>query len=248
MIGSSTAGRSIYPNMPSDQTFSELPLTILSRRCAEESDLFYRRQAFDSRYCYEIFRRAIRERDDAAWERVYIQYRPQLIRWVSRQPSFASSGEEIDYFINRALEKMWTAIPPEQFDKFSDLKSLLRYLQLCVSSVLLDHGRKQARRKLEQRIDLESAERQTHPQMIERLNLNGVISDDFWTWLEGRMKDEKERNVLYGSFVLDLKPREIFGHFGQHFTDVREVYRLKENLIARLRRDPELRAYIGMDA
>ncbi len=216
---------------------------IIARRCAEESDLFYQRLAFDPRFCYEIFRRAIFERDEASWERVFIQYRPQLIRWVSRHPAFASSGEDLDYFINRAFEKMWAAIQPDRFRKFPDLKSLLRYLQLCVQSVMLDHGRARAREKMEQRVDLELAEREKSMAQPTRPIIERVIEEDFWNWLAKRMNDEKERKVLYGSFVLDLKPREVYSHYDQHFSDVREVYRLKENILARLRRDPELTAY-----
>jgi DNA-directed RNA polymerase specialized sigma24 family protein len=234
--------------MPPNNGLSELPLLIIARRCAEESDHFYSQQSYDPLYCFEIFRRAILERDDTAWEQVYTQYRPQLIRWVSRHSSFAGSGEDIDYFINRALEKMWTAIPPVRFEKFADLKSLLRYLQLCTYSVLLDHSRLLARTKFHQQVDLEIAERQSLNQPPERPSVGHVAEQDFWVWLGARMKDEKEQKVLYGSFVLDLKPREIFDHYNQLFSNVNEVYRLKENILARLRRDTEITAYLQGDA
>jgi hypothetical protein len=117
-----------------------------------------------------------------------------------------------------------------------------------VNSVLLDHARAQTRLKLEQRVDLETAERQTLTQPSDRPNLGRVVEQEFWAWLQARMKDEKERKVLYGSFVLDLKPREIFGFYDQEFADVREVYRLKENILGRIRRDPEITAYLQGDA
>ncbi len=234
--------------MVSENPLDDLSLAVIARRCAEESDLFYSKRPYDPRYCYEIFRRAIVDRDNAAWDQVYRQYRPQLIRWVTRHTAYSGSGEEVDYFINRALEKMWTAIPASRFEKFSDLKSLLRYLQLCTQSVLLDHARTQARIKFHQRVDLERAERETLNQPAERPNIGRVAERDFWTWLEGRMNDDGERSVLYASFVLDLKPREIFAHYPQLFADVREVYRLKENILGRLRRDPDITAYLQGDA
>jgi hypothetical protein len=45
---------------------------------------------------------------------------------------------------------------------------------------------------------------------------------------------------VYGSFVLALKPRDLYAQFRDTFRDVREVYRVKERVLARLRRDAEL--------
>ncbi len=98
------------------------------------------------------------------------------------------------------------------------------------------------------RVDLEIAERQSLNQPPERPSVGRVAEQDFWVWLGARMKDEKEQKVLYGSFVLDLKPREIFDHYNQLFSNVHEVYRLKENILARLRRDTEITAYLQGDA
>jgi hypothetical protein len=62
------------------------------------------------------------------------------------------------------------------------------------------------------------------------------------------LHDEKERRVVYGSFVLALKPRELYAQFQDTFRDVNEVYRVKENVLARLRRDAELAELLGRDA
>jgi hypothetical protein len=53
---------------------------------------------------------------------------------------------------------------------------------------------------------------------------------------------------VYASFALGLKPREIYARSGGLFDDVKEVYRVKENVLARLRRDPELKKILGVDA
>jgi len=60
--------------------------------------------------------------------------------------------------------------------------------------------------------------------------------------------NEKERRVVYGSFVLALKPRELYAQFRETFRDVKEVYRVKENVLARLRRDAELQEFLIRDA
>ena len=54
--------------------------------------------------------------------------------------------------------------------------------------------------------------------------------------------------MVYGSFVLALKPRELYAQFRETFRDVKEVYRVKENVLARLRRDAELQEFLVRDA
>ena len=58
------------------------------------------------------------------------------------------------------------------------------------------------------------------------------------------MKDDKERAVIYGSFVLDLKPAEMLDTYTHLFRDVREIYTTKENVLARLRRDSSLKELV----
>jgi hypothetical protein len=52
---------------------------------------------------------------------------------------------------------------------------------------------------------------------------------------------------VYGSFVLALKPRELYAQFREAVRDVNEVYRVKENVLARLRRDAEFEQLLGQD-
>jgi hypothetical protein len=42
-----------------------------------------------------------------------------------------------------------------------------------------------------------------------------------------------------------LKPRELCDHYAGKFSDVEEVYRIKQNVLARLRRDAEFRKLLG---
>jgi hypothetical protein len=71
-------------------------------------------------------------------------------------------------------------------------------------------------------------------------------NQSFWAWVNERLNDEKERLVLHGLFVLALKPRELCDHYQNMFADVEEVYRIKQNILARLRRDVEFRKFLGV--
>jgi DNA-directed RNA polymerase specialized sigma24 family protein len=222
-----------------------LTLAGIAHRCAQETELFFQGQGNDPRYCFELFYRAIVDRDQRAWELVYAQYRPLVAGWVRRHPGFPASGEQAQYFVNRAFEKMWIALSPDRFGQFSDLKSVLRYLQMCVHSVILD----QVRVAGPNTVDVQALEVGESSPVVEKQALARVHREEFWQEINQRLRSDKERWVVYGSFMLGLKPRELFAQFGEKgFRDVNEIYRVKENVLARLSRDTQLRKFLGEDA
>jgi DNA-directed RNA polymerase specialized sigma24 family protein len=225
-----------------------LTLAGIAHRCTQETELFFRRQGYDPRPCFELFRRAIVGRSQQAWAHVYTQYRPLVVGWIDRHSAFPDSGEEVQYFVNRAFEKMWSALTPEKFAGFPDLKSLLRYLQVCVHSVILDQVRKVGLDTLSIDDETRATIPWTDGQSSENQVLAQVHRQELWQEINARLNDDKERKVVYGTFVLALKPREVYAQFSETFGDVKEVYRVKENVIARLRRDTELQKFFGGDA
>lgn len=224
-----------------------LTLAGVAHRCARETERFFRDESYDPRYCFELFRRALLGQDEQAWELAYRQYRPLVISWVKRHPALPASDEETQYFVNRAFERMWSAIPPEKFERFPDLKSLLRFLQMCVHSAIVD-----AARSAPPTVDTEDEEvpAQIEPRndSIERQALTRAQREDFWHSVNERLKNEKERVVVHGSFVLSLKPRELYVEYPRLFDDVTDIYRIKQNVMARFRRDDELQEILVGDA
>jgi hypothetical protein len=217
----------------------------LAQRCADETELYFHHQTHDTQYCFELFRRAIRERDQLSWEMICQQYQPLVTGWVRQHPRFESSGEEIQYFVNGTFGKIAGTLTPEKFAGFSDIASLLSYLKMCVHSVIFDHSRKVDQLNL---YDLdEAAEEVADDPSPEEQALEQSYRQAFWDLTNARLQDEKERLVIRGSFVLDLKPQEIFEHFRNVFSDVDEIYRVKQNVLSRLRRDPEFRKFLGKD-
>ena len=160
----------------------------------------------------------------------------------------SSSGEEIQYFVNRAFEKIWTALTPAKFAQFPNLKALLRYLQMCVHSVVLDQVRVAEKAALGLETGVAATTNGVEGTSVEREALDRVRQEEFWQEINARLQDEKERYVVYASFVLGLKPREVCAKFPDIFSNVKEVYRVKENVLARLRRDPELKKLLGESA
>jgi hypothetical protein len=218
----------------------QMTLHDLRRRCAEETARFFRGGTPDNAYCFELFRRALHDGDEQAWQLIYAQYEPEAVGWVRRHPQFELTGEDVDFFVNQAFASMWKAWTPDHFERFPNLPALLSYLQSCVATSILQYMRRVPDVTEDEPLDSAAATPAPAPQPYWR--------EEFWRLVSERLNDEKELVVLEYQFVLDLKPREIYAQFPKMFSDVREVYRTRDNILRRLRRDPELQEFIGVDA
>lgn len=231
--------------MSDEIKLQQMALADLATRCAHQTELYFQHQSYDPRFCFELFRRAIREQDQFAWERICLQYEALVAGWVRQHSRFESSGEDVQYFINGAFGKIAVSLTPEKFAGFSDIGSLLRYLKMCVHSVIMDYIRLTEQERfapLEDASDEGSPEPSPEEQAIDRSGQQAL-----WELINSRLQDEKERAAIYGSFVLALKPQELYKLFRNLFSDIDEIYRVKQNIIARLRRDPEFRKLRGGD-
>lgn len=223
-------------------TVRELPLVELARRCREETLRFLRGDERDDSFCFEIFQRAVVGREDAAWEAIVVQYRGIVLAYVSQHTATALLRETDDYWVNRAFQRFWTAVGADRFDSFPDLAALLKYLKMCVHSVVMDEIRA---RKATSASSLDEVPETTPGATDSEGNVLGKLSaEQLWAAIGRVLQDEAEQRVVYLSFARDLKPSEIFERHPTLFAGVSDVYRVKRNVIERLRRSPEIRAYL----
>jgi DNA-directed RNA polymerase specialized sigma24 family protein len=226
--------------MTSSHDLNALTLAGLTHRCAQETESFFQRNAYDPAFCFELFRRAILERNQRAYECLYTQYRPMVAGWVERHPSYPGAGEEVQYFVNRSFEKLWHALTPEKFQRFPNLKALLSYLKLCTHSVVIDHARVRQHALVDQAHGDALLAGQPASTNVESDAVYNAQQQEFWRVINRRLTNEKEQAVVFGSFVLAMKPAELQLRYAHLFSDVKDVYRTKQNVLDRLRRDPEL--------
>lgn len=220
-----------------------MTLTDLADHCANQTKLYFHHQMHDPRYCFELFRRAVRKQDESAWDLIYLQYQPLVAGWVSRHSQFEGSGEQVEYFVNGAFAKIAVSLTSDKFDGFSEIGALLRYLKMCVHSVIMDYMRLTEEERL---APLEAVSKEASPDASpEAQALDRSEQQALWSSVNSRMKNDKERAVLYGSFVLGLKPQELHEAYPNLFNDIDEIYLVKQNIITRLRRDPEFRNLFG---
>jgi RNA polymerase sigma factor (sigma-70 family) len=222
---------------PSDPRLMDL--SSLARRALAESRRFYRHEEYDPRFAYELFRRALVERDNEAWAMLFEQYAPLVEHWVRRTGAFTVSGETSDYFVSAAFTRFWRAIPAERFASFPTTASLLNYLRRCASCVVIDSARAQSFADLlpEESINWND-QRLGH---ADEEATDRVSREEFWGLVDALLTSEAERVIVRCSFLLGMKPAEIYARWAGLFSSVEEVYTVKRGVLARLRKNPELR-------
>jgi hypothetical protein len=221
----------------------QIEIDALIRRCVAESERFYRGQPHDTRFAYELFRRALVEGDQLAWQYIYVHYSGLVESWVRRSGAFVSSGESSEYFVTLAFTRFWRAISSERFTAFPTLPSLLHYLQLCTGSVVIDSVRAQSWSEMlpEEAIPLERSS-QTAP---DEEAMEHVNRQEFWNYIDTQLNDEAERAVVFDFFVLGMKPGDIYERRRDLFSSVKDVYNVKRNVLGRLSRNSELRQMLA---
>lgn len=232
------------------ETVTEMSLVGLGYRCQQQTTRFWQKLASDPQFCYELMRRALQnpnaEQSKVAWGFVQRQYERQAMLWVKRHKSFPSTGREPDELAQMALAKMWVSFAnnEDKFGRFPPtpdraLKALLKFMQLCIHSVIMD-----ALRTNDPPLTSTEDETITLPSTHDASPLE---AQQLWECVQQRLKTDKERIVVDAAFVHGIKPRHIYTMHRDTFTNVKEIHRTKENVLARLRRDATLRQCFGME-
>ncbi len=223
-----------------DRNERGLSLAALLGRCQEESARFQRQEASDDRFCLELMRRAICDRDELAWAAVLAQYDPLVRAWLRQHPARQPAGESDDFWANRVFERLWQHLGPAEFPTFPHLGALLRYLKTCVHGVLIDAARAQ-----QTRLRAADRDRATPSIAVEEAArvVEELSGEALWAAIVAELKPGAELAVARCCFVEGLMPREVRARHPELFATVGDVHRIKRNVIERLRRNETLRAF-----
>ena len=222
----------------------QMSVADLAQRCAQETDLYFNHKYNDSSYCFELFRRAIRNSDERALEILIVQYQPLVERWVERwidkHPDFSWFHEETQDFVAQAFERFWLSFTSDKLDKSQSIAAVLQYLQMCVNGAITDAWRKTRRIQLE----LDTTDEEQEISEPEPTPEDLLQKAEFWQLIREKAKSPKEYTVVYASFYLALSPREILAEYQHEFSSIKEIYQYKANFLERLERDDEIREFV----
>lgn len=174
--------------------------------------------------CFELFRRAIDERDDQAWQAIEKQFHRLEIHWVRQMASFEIDGQEIEDVLANAHEFFWRYVRVPITTYFPHLGALLKYLKDCVRTAVNQLKREQEQQQLlakamQQEVGLTGQE----SVMIEYR----LAETTFWACVRELVRthitDEEGRLVLYWHFELGLKPADVAKQLPDHFPTARSV-------------------------
>ncbi len=193
--------------------------------------------ADDDSACFELFRRAIEDENQVAWSALHTQYYRLVAHWLN------CTDPEGDDLIEETFVRFWRTLHGVRLAQvFGSLGAVLTYLRKCALSARMDLARQAARTQV---AELPENVASSDPP-VDEAALNAIIYETLRVaverWLQTHLENAQERLVVYLSYDLGLSPAEIAQRHPERFVDVREVHRIKERLLKRMRRSAELRA------
>ena len=140
-------------------------------------------------------------------------------------------------YIAQTFTRFWLAVRDQHLE-FTTLSAISGYLHATLNGLLTDTLRFHLRGRTRE-APLPASGCFQEPAAPDSL-------DDQSTWesIAGLLPDERERRLAYLLYHCGLKPREIVQRCPGEFADVKEIYRLNNNLLGRLRRNQERLRYL----
>jgi len=219
-----------------------LHLYHLRQRCREENAKFRKGEKHDDSFCFELFYEALHERNELAWQIIYEGYRPQVIIWIRRHPSFASLSREIEDYVQDAFIRLHKSFKPDHFRADTTLYSILKYLRMCVHHAIVSPRSGPILLPLPDPADEEGSGNEIPDSGLDPSDV--IMGEERQTQLKALFKelisDEQERFVIEATFKSDLPPRKIFELYPDKFQSVSEVSRIKARVFKRLKDNPML--------
>jgi DNA-directed RNA polymerase specialized sigma24 family protein len=226
------------------QELLRCPVQELAARLAKETKKFLADKTHNDQPGLALFTLAITQNNQEAWTSLYEQYRPLVLNWLMRSPQakrlIAYEGDATS-LIDSAFTKFFQSVPPSKIGQFQTLAGLLRYLQRCTYSVVVDLARtKQARCD----DPLDEVEHDSAIDGPESAVLTGIESQRLWQLIE-EVTSETEYWLLHQTFVEGARPKEVSQDAPAAFPTVEDVYRVRKNVLERLRRNRKLQQEFG---
>jgi hypothetical protein len=220
-----------------------MKLSLLAEHCIQELNNYRRGEVPDDRYGLELFRRAMLERENDAWAYMQKCYGEIVLGWLRRHPrrDEAYHFDSEENYVAQAFERFWQATTCNQKLKFSTVASALQYLRASLNGAVLDTLRGYSRLK---ETSLPEPGFPGEPQVEEHDD-----ASELWEVIQSVLPHAREKRLGYLLFYCGLKPRDIVRYCQQEFSDVREIYALRRNIMDRLTRNADqIRWRLGIES
>ena len=182
----------------------------------------------------ELFRRALAQHDDDAWSLLVERYQGLVLAWVRNHArhDLAYRYHNSEYYVALAFERFWQATARNRALSFTSIEAALSYLKASLNGAILDTLRAYTRPEV-------PLPEPGYPCPIELASEDSPYEYDLWETIKNLIPTPREQRVAYLLFHCGLKPREIVQFCPEEFPEVREVHRLRRNIVERLLRQAD---------
>jgi hypothetical protein len=208
-----------------ETAYKALSIEALVEQCSREIENYRSGEPWDDAYGLELLRRATVLEDEEAWTGVQNCFSRSVRVWLLRHPkrSVASRLDSEENYVAQTFERFWQATTLGRHVEFLTLAAALRYLCASLNGVILDTLRAYAR-----------PEEVMLPEAGDLQAEDTPDTSEVWEALQTMLTDVREKRLAYLLFYCGLKPREIIRFYPQEWSDVREIYRLRRNIMERI--------------
>ncbi|SRR5579884_523868 len=213
----------IDPSSPSAQHIPDIAsVPALARRCKEEINHYQRGGSVEDSSLPQLLLFARLHNNEQSWRVIEQCLAALALSCIRRHPRYeeACRVKTERRYLTLAFARFRHGIV-EQDMTFSSLSVVVRYLLVCVNSVLLD--------------TLRSATWLEKINQHELLISNSATEQQMdTTLLQQLLSDERERRLAYLLFHCGLSPRAIMQTCPAEFADLEEIYQLRSSLMSHL--------------
>jgi hypothetical protein len=208
--------------------YNSLGIEALLAQCSRKIDNYRNGEPVTEEYSLELLRCAIVQEDEEAWAGVQHCFGGLVRGWLLRHPKrdVACWLESEENYVSQTFERFRQANASTKHMEFMTLAAALQYLRASLNGVILDTLRAHAR---PEEVKLPEAGEAGELQADETADRSEV-----WEALQAMLSNEREKRLAYLLFHCGLKPGEIMRFYPQEWSDVREIHRLRRNIMERL--------------
>lgn len=214
-------------------TYSALSAQLLAAHCLRELNNYQRGEPSTDTYGLELLHRATIQGDQEAWTWLQYCFSGVVRAWLHRHPSRGAAYrlESEENYVAQAFERFWQATTLTHQVEFRTLAAALQYLRASLNGAILDTLRAYSRPR---EVSLPEPGGPGEPEVEDKTDRSEV-----WEILKELLPNRREQRVAYLLFHCGLKPREIVRFCPQEFRDIREIYRVRRNIMERLLRQAD---------
>jgi Effector-associated domain 7/NB-ARC domain len=187
---------------------------------------------------FDLFRRAITEKDEQCWELLYKYYSNLIELWIVQRAGTDIPKDELQQCVIDVFGRIWTSIRGgyESMASFPSSSHILSYWRLAAENVALLYLRENRNLLLYDENTTEELQHDADDQIDQNIQIF-----DFWRVILSLFQNNRERVVIYDLYVRGLRPNDILMHRKHMFEDIADLYRVRRNILHRMAASSELR-------